>query len=194
MAMGNPLGLQSSVTEGIVSALNRQVSEPTGNVLPDAIQTSAAINPGNSGGALIDLNGEVVGIPTLEATDPQLGGAAGGIGFAISSNRAKVIADQLIASGKVTSSGRAYMGVQLSDGANGPAIVLVKSGGPAATAGLVAGDVVVSIDGTLTPDTATLIEAVAAHHPGDVVKLKVQHQDGTTATVSVTLGELPQGS
>jgi S1-C subfamily serine protease len=194
MAMGNPLGLQSSVTEGIVSALNRQVSEPTGNVLPDAIQTSAAINPGNSGGALVDLNGEVVGIPTLEATDPQLGGAAGGIGFAISSNRAKVIADQLIASGTVTSSGRAYMGVQLSDGANGPTIVLVKSGGPAAAAGVAVGDVVLSIDDTLTPDTATLIEAVAAHHPGDVVKLKVQHQDGTTATVSVTLGELPQGS
>jgi S1-C subfamily serine protease len=194
MTMGNPLGLQSSVTEGIVSALNRQVSEPTGNVLPDAIQTSAAINPGNSGGALVDLNGEVVGIPTLEATDPQLGGAAGGIGFAISSNRAKVIADQLIASGTVTSSGRAYMGVQLSDGANGPTIVLVKSGGPAAAAGVAVGDVVLSIDDTLTPDTATLIEAVAAHHPGDVVKLKVQHQDGTTATVSVTLGELPQGS
>jgi putative serine protease PepD len=191
LAMGNPLGLQSSVTEGIVSALNRQVSEPTGNALPDAIQTSAAINPGNSGGALVDLNGEVVGIPTLEATDPQIGGAASGIGFAISSNRAKLIADQLIATGKVTSSGRAYMGVQLSDSNNGPVIVLVQSGGPAAGAGLAVGDLVLSIDGTLTPDSATLIEAVAAHHPGDVVKLKIQHQDGTTATVSVTLGQLP---
>ena len=107
LAMGNPLGLQSSVTEGIVSALSRQVSEPTGNTLPDVIQTDAAINPGNSGGALVDLQGEVVGIPTLAATDPQLGGSAPGIGFAISSNRAKTIADQLIASGKVTNSGRA---------------------------------------------------------------------------------------
>ncbi len=70
LAMGNPLGLQSSVTEGIVSALGRQVSEPTGNTLPDVIQTSAAINPGNSGGALVDLEGQVVGIPTLAATDP----------------------------------------------------------------------------------------------------------------------------
>jgi putative serine protease PepD len=191
LAMGNPLGLQSSVTEGIVSALNRQVSEPSGNALPDAIQTSAAFNPGNSGGALVDLNGQVVGIPTLAATDPQLGGSAPGIGFAISSNRAKLIADQLIAAGKVTNSGRAYMGVQLSDGTNGPVIVVVQAGGPADTAGLAVGDLVISIDGIPTPDSATLIDTVAGHHPGDVVKLQVQHQDGTKATVSVTLGQLP---
>jgi len=72
-----------------------------------------------------------VGIPTLAATDPQLGGSAPGIGFAISSDRAKTIADQLIASGKVTNSGRAYMGVQLRDGTDGPVIVQVLSGGPA---------------------------------------------------------------
>lgn len=191
LAMGNPLGLQSSVTEGIVSALGRQVSEPSGNALPDVIQTSAAINPGNSGGALVDLNGNVVGIPTLAATDPQLGGAASGIGFAISSNRVKTIADQLIATGKVTNSGRAYMGVQLRDGTNGPVIVAVSAGGPAAAAGVQVGDVVLSIDSTPTPDSGTLIDAVAAHHPGDVVKLKVQHQDGTTATLSLTLGQLP---
>ena len=191
LAMGNPLGLQSSVTEGIVSALGRQVSEPSGNALPDAIQTSAAINPGNSGGALVDLNGRVVGIPTLEATDPQLGGAAGGIGFAISSNRAKIIADQLIVGGKVTNSGRAYMGVQLRDGTTGSTVVVVTAGGPAQQAGLVVGDVVLSVDGTAIPDTQTLIEAIAKHRPGDVVKLQVQHQDGTKATISVTLGQLP---
>jgi putative serine protease PepD len=191
MAMGNPLGLQSSVTEGIVSALGRQVSEPAGNALPDAIQTSAAINPGNSGGALVDLSGQIVGIPTLEATDPQIGGAASGIGFAISSNRAKLVADQLISTGKVTNSGRAYMGIQLRDGTNGPVIMAVTAGGPAGKSGIGVGDTVVSIDGTLTPDSQTLIEAVAAHHPGDVVQLKVQHQDGTSATYSVTLGQLP---
>ena len=191
LAMGNPLGLQSSVTEGIVSALGRQVSEPAGNALPDAIQTSAAINPGNSGGALVDLNGQVVGIPTLAAADPQLGGAAGGIGFAISSNRAKVIADQLIAGGKVTNSGRAYVGVQLRDGTNGATIMAVTSGGPAGKAGLVVGDVVLSVDGTLTPDTSTLIDLIASHHPGDAVTIKVQHQDGTTGTYTVTLGQLP---
>jgi S1-C subfamily serine protease len=84
MAVGNPLGLRSSVTQGIVSSLGRTVSEGSNGVtLPSAIQTSAAINPGNSGGALVDLQGRVVGIPTLAALDPELGGsAAPGIGFA----------------------------------------------------------------------------------------------------------------
>jgi S1-C subfamily serine protease len=191
LAMGNPLGLQSSVTEGIVSALGRQVQEPNGNTLPDVVQTSAAINPGNSGGALVDLNGQVVGIPTLEATDPQVGGSAPGIGFAISSNRAKTIADQLIAGGKVTNSGRAYMGVQLRDGTAGPVVVAVTAGGPADKAGLVVGDIVLSIDGTATPDSTALVAAIATHKPGDTVKLGVQHQDGATATISVTLGQLP---
>lgn len=192
LAMGNPLGLQSSVTEGIVSALGRQVSEPNGNALPDVIQTSAAINPGNSGGALVDLNGEVVGIPTLAATDPQLGGSAPGIGFAISSNRAKVVADQLIASGKVTNSGRAYMGVSLQDSqVSGAVIISVQAGSPAAKAGLVAGDTVTAMDGQTIPDASTLIEMTAARKPGDTVKLSVQHQDGTKATLTLTFGTLP---
>lgn len=191
LAVGNPLGLQSSVTEGIVSALGRQVSEPNGNALPDVIQTSAAINPGNSGGALVDLQGEVVGIPTLAATDAQLGGSAPGIGFAISSNRAKTIADQLISGGKVTNSGRSYMGVTLSDATNGALIVSVKPGAPAATAGLVAGDVITAVDGTSVPDSVTLVDLMVTHHPGDVVKLSVLHQSGATATVSLTLGQLP---
>lgn len=110
MAVGSPLGLQSSVTEGIVSALGRQVTEPNGVALPPLIQTSADINPGNSGGALVDLKGEVIGIPTLAAQDPQAGGTAPGIGFAIPSNVAKDIASQLITSGRVTNSHRAYLG------------------------------------------------------------------------------------
>ncbi len=191
LAMGNPLGLQSSVTEGIVSALGRQVSEPNGNALPDVIQTSAAINPGNSGGSLVDLQGRVVGIPTLAATNAQFGGSAPGIGFAISSNRARAIADQLIASGKVTTSGRAYMGVQLRDGTAGPVVVAVVAGGPADQAGLLVGDIVLEIDSKATPDSGTLIEAVAAHHPGDTVKLKVQHRAGGTATLSLKLSQLP---
>ena len=191
LAMGDPLGLQSSVTEGIVSALGRQVSEPTGNALPDAIQTSAAINPGNSGGALVDLNGQVVGIPTLEATDPQLGGAAVDIGFAISSNRAKLVADQLIASGQVTSSGRAYLGVQLGDTNQGVGVFSVVAGGPSDKAGMQAGDLILSIDGQDTPDSGTLAEIVATLHPGDVANVEVQHQNGTKATLNVTLGEMP---
>jgi S1-C subfamily serine protease len=97
LAIGNPLGLSSSVTQGIVSYVGRTVPEGGGVVLADTVQTSAAINPGNSGG-LVDINGQVIGIPTLAAADPQLGGgAAPGIGFAISSNTAKAIASKLIA-------------------------------------------------------------------------------------------------
>ena len=191
LAMGNPLGLQSSVTEGIVSALSRQVSEPTGNTLPDVIQTSAAINPGNSGGALVDLQGEVVGIPTLAATDPQLGGSAPGIGFAISSNRAKTIADQLIASGKVTNSGRAYLGVSITDSAQGVLVAQVTAGGPAAAAGIVAGDVILSVGGQSTPDSATLLSVVSKLHPGDKTQVQVQTSSGTTTTLTLTLGQLP---
>jgi putative serine protease PepD len=104
LALGSPLGYQGSVTEGIVSALGRDVSESATVTLPNVIQTSAEINPGNSGGALINLAGQVVGIPTLTALDPDLGNtAAAGIGFAIPSNVAVDIAHQLITNGRVVS-------------------------------------------------------------------------------------------
>jgi putative serine protease PepD len=97
LAIGNPLGLRSSVTQGIVSSLNRSVSEGHGVSLSSAIQTSAAINPGNSGGALVDLTGRVIGIPTLEALDPELGDTqAAGIGFAIPSNSVRNVVTSLI--------------------------------------------------------------------------------------------------
>ena len=124
MAIGNPLGLSSSVTDGIVSAVGRTVSEGNGVVIPDAIQTSAPINPGNSGGALVDLSGNVVGIPTLAATDPQLGGgAAPGIGFAINSNTARDIAQQLATTGRVT------LGVHRADGDHTIAVTLGEQTG-----------------------------------------------------------------
>ncbi|MDX6690535.1 MAG: hypothetical protein QOG15_1992 [Solirubrobacteraceae bacterium] len=98
LAIGNPLGLQSSVSEGIVSSLARNVSEGNGVTLTSVIQTSAEINPGNSGGALVDLSGRVLGIPTLAALDPQLGGTqAPGIGFAIPSDTIQRVAHSLIA-------------------------------------------------------------------------------------------------
>ena len=95
LAIGNPLGITQTVTSGIVSALDRAVSS-----IPDAIQTDAAINPGNSGGALVTLQGELVGIPTLSAIDPQFQTPANGVGFAIPSNRVRLIAPQLIQTGK----------------------------------------------------------------------------------------------
>jgi putative serine protease PepD len=98
-AIGNPLGLQSSVTQGIVSSINRDVDEGNGVTLSSALQTSADINPGNSGGALVDLSGHVIGLPTLAALDPEFGDTpAPGIGFAIPSNTVKSVADRLIAS------------------------------------------------------------------------------------------------
>ncbi len=97
VALGNPLGLRSSVTQGIVSAVGRSVPEGNGVTLSSVIQTSAAINPGNSGGALVDLSGRVIGIPTLAALDPQMGGSqAAGIGFAIDSNTVRRVADALL--------------------------------------------------------------------------------------------------
>jgi S1-C subfamily serine protease len=115
LAIGSPLGLQETVTSGVISALNRTVQESNGAYLPDAIQTSAAINAGNSGGALVDLAGEVVGIPTLKATDSASGSAAQGIGFAVPSSRVTYIAHQIIATGHVAHTGRAYLGVSATD-------------------------------------------------------------------------------
>jgi putative serine protease PepD len=100
LAIGNPLGFASTVTEGIVSSTARSVPEGNGVTLKPALQTSAAINPGNSGGALVNLEGQVIGIPTLAAIDPELGNsAANGIGFAIAGNTVRRVADQLIAHG-----------------------------------------------------------------------------------------------
>ncbi|HVB21978.1 MAG TPA: trypsin-like peptidase domain-containing protein [Ktedonobacteraceae bacterium] len=106
LAIGNPLGITQTVTSGIVSALNRDVSS-----IPDAIQTDAAINPGNSGGALVDLQGELVGIPTLSAINAQSNTLANGVGFAIPSNRVRLIALQLIQTAKVTYTEPAAMGM-----------------------------------------------------------------------------------
>jgi S1-C subfamily serine protease len=98
LAIGNPLGLRSSVTQGIVSSLSRRVSEGDGVTLAPVVQTSAEINPGNSGGALVDLSGRVIGIPTLAALDPQVGGGqAPGIGFAIPSDTVRAVVARLLA-------------------------------------------------------------------------------------------------
>ncbi|HEY6480293.1 MAG TPA: trypsin-like peptidase domain-containing protein [Streptosporangiaceae bacterium] len=202
LAIGAPLGLTSTVTEGIVSATGRTVSEPSGEgspgaTLPDTIQTSASINPGNSGGALVDLAGQVTGIPTLAATDQQLGGSAPGIGFAISSNTVTLIARQLVATGHVTNSGRAALGVGVStvagsDGAPaGAGVISVTAGGPAAKAGIKAGSVITSVNGTPTPDVQSLSAALAGLRPGDVARVGVTTPDGHHETVHVTLGQLP---
>jgi putative serine protease PepD len=193
LAIGNPLGLQSSVTEGIVSALGRTVNEEGGVTLPSAIQTSAPINPGNSGGALVDLQGRVIGIPTLAATDPELGGsAAPGIGFAIPANTVRDIAGQLIAQGRVTNSHRAWLGVEVAATTSGGLLVTkVEPGGPAAKGGIAAGELVTAVQGTATPDPGTLADVLAGLRPGQPVKVAVTRPDGTRRTVRVTLGQFP---
>jgi len=191
MAIGNPLGLRSSVTQGIVSALGRQEPEGNGAVLQNAIQTSAAINPGNSGGALVDIGARVIGIPTLAAADPQLGGAAAGIGFAIPSNTVTSIASQLIKYGHVVNSGRPYLGVRVGETGNGVYIGEVSAGSPAAKAHLKAGDVIVSVNGKPTATSDDLGSVLAGYKPGQTVTLKIVHQSGGTDLVKVTLGEFP---
>ena len=193
LAEGNPLGLQSSVTDGIISALGRNVSEGQGVVLPSAIQTSAPINPGNSGGALVDLDGRVVGIPTLAAGNSQTGGVAAGIGFAIPSNTVTDIAGQIIRYGRVVNSHRAAIGASIASSSTQPGalIVAVQPGGPASNAGITAGDLIERIDGSPIADASALGEALAAHRPGDKITLTVLRPEGTTASKSLTLGQLP---
>jgi S1-C subfamily serine protease len=197
LAIGNPLGLASSVTEGIVSFNGRTVPEGNGVVLPDTVQTSAAINPGNSGGALVDINAQVIGIPTLAATDQQLGGgAAPGIGFAIPSNTAKLIASQLVSQSKVTNSGRAALGIagataMTPTGKPGGVIVTsVQSGGPAAKAGIKPGDVIQQINGKATPTLSDLQGLLAELKPGETASVTVLQPDGSQKTIQVQLSDL----
>jgi len=201
LAIGNPLGLSGSVTQGIISATDRAVTEPAAEgspaaTLPGAIQTSAPINPGNSGGALVSASGQVVGIPTLAAGSPQGGGQAQGIGFAIPSNLARDIATQIIDTGHVTNSHRAAIGAEVAtvlgpDGtAGGVGVVAVTSGGGAERAGLRAGDVITAVSGAQIPDTTALTQALAAAKPGDKVTVTIT-RDGQDRSVQVTLGELP---
>jgi putative serine protease PepD len=194
IAIGNPLGLRSSVTQGIVSAFRQAVQEPGGATLPSVIQTSAAINPGNSGGALVDIQGRVIGIPTLAATDPELGGSAPGIGFAIPSNLVKDIAGQILAHGKVVNSHRAFLGIRVGEAAaNGVIVVSVTRGGAAANAGIRVGDMILSVKGASTPTVGALAAVLAELKPGEKARVVVRHQNGTKTTLNVTLGTYPGG-
>ncbi|MFL6111516.1 MAG: S1C family serine protease [Catenulispora sp.] len=202
LAMGSPLGLTGTVTQGIVSALGRTVTskDSAGGgaiTVGDAIQTSAAINIGNSGGALVDRAGEVVGIPAAAALNPELGdSAAPGIGFAIPTATATNIADQLIAGGKVTDSGRAALGVKVSgvvdaDGNPvGVGIAELEPGSPAGKAGLAVGDVITAVNGTPTPDTTALSQVMVALKPGQQAKVDYLAPDGSKKSATVTLGTL----
>ncbi|GAA1953490.1 S1C family serine protease [Kitasatospora viridis] len=201
LAMGSPLGLSSSVTQGIVSGTGRTVTEPKSTDSPGAtignmVQTSAAINPGNSGGALVNLSSQVIGINTLAAVDQQLNGsAAPGIGFAIPSATITSIADQLIQSGKVTNSGRAALGISARTyyGSDfkpaGVVVVSTTSGGPAAAAGMQPGDVITKVGNTQVSSLSDLTTALASLTPGSQTPVTYT-RNGQSSTVQVTLGTL----
>ncbi|MDQ2707666.1 MAG: trypsin-like peptidase domain-containing protein [Actinomycetota bacterium] len=204
LAVGNPLGLSGSVTDGIVSATGRTVSESRsaespGATLPDVVQTSAAINPGNSGGALVNLSGQVIGVPTLAALDPQVGGgAAPGIGFAIASNIVTDITTQIVRNGHVVNSHRAELGVGVAtvlglDGQPaGAGVATVVQGGPAAAAGIPPGVIITQLAGQPVGSGSDLTTQLAGMQPGQQVPVVITDPaDGSTRTVTVTLGQLP---
>jgi putative serine protease PepD len=182
IAVGAPLGLDQTVTTGIVSALNRPVQpgDPGESSYINAIQTDAAINPGNSGGPLLDMTGKVIGVNSAIARVPGTSGSSGGsigLGFAIPSDQARRTADQLIATGKAT---HPVIGVDLSrtfvgDGAQvSDTPDAVTSGGPAAKAGVKAGDVIVGFEGKRIRTPDQLIVSIRSRAVGDTVSLKVQ--------------------
>ena len=205
VAIGAPLGLSGTVTSGIVSALNRTVQVPGDNdgtaLLVSAVQTDASINPGNSGGALVDCEGKLVGVPTAGATVPSPSGESGGgsigLGFAIPVDLAKSIADEIIATGRVT---HAFFGVQTTPippaaaaqagVPEGLFVQAVSPGGPAATAGLRPDDVITTINGEPATSNIQLEELTLTKKPGDTVSIGY-NRAGHSAKATVTLAAQP---
>ncbi len=194
IAVGAPLGLDQTVTTGIVSALNRPVTPGEGSESSyiNAIQTDAAINPGNSGGPLLDMSGKVIGVNSAIARVPGTSGSTGGsigLGFAIPSDQARRTADQLIATGKAT---HPIIGVKLNRTFSGEGARVddagdaVTAGGPAAKAGVRAGDVIVGFEGKRIRTPDQLIVSIRARAVGDTVRLKVR-RDGKELELQMTL-------
>lgn len=193
VAIGNPFGLQHTVTSGIVSGLGRSGINPEG--YEDFIQTDASINPGNSGGALVNLNGELVGINSA-----ILSGSGGniGIGFAIPVNMARTIMDQLVAYGSVR---RGLLGVNIApltaeiaenyelDSTSGALVTAVSTDSAAERAGLQIGDVIVSVNDEPVAGPVELRNAIGLQRPGDRVEVEFI-RDGRSRTVEAVLGEL----
>ncbi len=197
MAVGSPLGLEGTVTDGVISALNRPVCPGVhaddGWVAYEAIQTDAAVNPGNSGGALVDANGRLIGVNSAEA---MVGGAESsgtelhgsiGLGFAIPVDHAIRIAAELIATGRAS---HGWLGAQMSSdmATRGARIVDVTAGSPAAAAGLTPGAVVTRVDGHVIASGSALVATVQSRAPGSSVTLVFTDTSGNSRTVEVNLG------
>jgi S1-C subfamily serine protease len=196
VAIGSPLGLEGTVTSGIVSALNRAVhvygDDGASDAYLDAIQTDAAINPGNSGGALVDAQGAVIGINSAArlTSSNSSGGSTpvSGIGYAIPINQARTVAEQLISTGKAEHGSLGAQGRTVSAGLQqGAYLEQVQPNGAAAKAGLKNGDVIVVADGRPIQSYDQLVVAVQEHAPGDVISVTYV-RGSAKKTVAVTLG------
>jgi putative serine protease PepD len=195
VAIGYPLGLDRTATAGIVSGLGRTIQAPNGFTIDNVIQTDAPINPGNSGGPLLDDRGRVIGINSQIATAGSNGSV--GIGFAVPANTVRKVVPRLERGQHIR---RAYLGVSTSETPNGigARVGTVTPGGPGEKAGLRAGssltgnggDTILSVDGKAITGPDDLSSRIAAHQPGDVVKLEVE-RGGSRQTVDVTLGDRP---
>jgi putative serine protease PepD len=183
VAIGYPLGLDRTATAGIVSGLERQIEAPNGFSIDSVIQTDAPINPGNSGGPLLNSRGQVIGVNSQIAT-----AAGGGIGFAVPSNTVRDVLPQLE---QGAAPEHAYLGVSTTAAPNGGAQVAeVTAGGPAADAGLQAGDMITEVDGDAVNDPDDVARAIDDNQPGDRVDVTVE-RGGSERTIEVTLGQRP---
>jgi putative serine protease PepD len=181
VAIGNPFGLDNTVTTGIVSALDREISAPDDTPIEGVIQTDAAINHGNSGGPLFNLAGKVIGITAQIQSDS---GGNDGVGFAIPAATIRSVVSQLISTGTAQ---HALLGVTIQTALNGIRVGSVSKGSGAADAGVKAGDVITAVDGTTVSSAEKLRAIIAAHQPGDSLSLTVR-RSGSTKTLKVTLG------
>jgi S1-C subfamily serine protease len=185
VALGSPFGLDQTVTAGIISAKDRAVPGLEGSAV-NMLQTDAPINPGNSGGALANLRGEVIGVPSQIFSQT---GENNGIGFAIPIETAKRIADKIVNGEPLA---RAGLGVEIERAAStdpGAVIAAVRSGGPAASAGLEGGDRITAINGDAVRNFAELQGTIGTYSPGDTVSVTIV-RGGRTQSVEVTLGEI----
>jgi putative serine protease PepD len=193
LAIGSPLGLSNTVTQGIISALNRPVTAGTTDSTSyvNAIQTDAAINPGNSGGALVDTQGRIIGVNSAIATLTS-GGTSGsiGLGFSIPINEAKRVIDEIIATGKST---RPVLGVYFDPNftGGGAKISRLSANEGAEKAGIPVGSIIRSMDGFKIPDTDTAIVRIRSYVPGATVTIVVDLPTGGSKTFKVVLGSAP---
>jgi S1-C subfamily serine protease len=200
IAIGSPFGLPGTVTAGIVSAVGRTIQAPNRFTIPNAIQTDAPINPGNSGGPLINAAGQVIGLNDQIETNNTNGqgeGSSSGIGFATPSNSDVRFAREIISTGQAHN---AYVGVSLDPGVTGGAGIAkstssngaapIVAGGPAAKAGLQAGDVITAVNGTQVSDINKFVATIAGYAPGNTVTLTV-NRGGSTKSIKLTLGSQP---